>query len=167
MLAIAAFIFCLIGTAQSVAQNAYIANLSSATVTVVDTKTNAVAATIVTGPAPYGVAFSPDGGSAYITNAYSNSPDNVFVVDTKTNAVTATIPLGAPAIGAVVSPDGRRVYVTSNFGFVSVIDAASNTVIATIPLRRRALGSGGYPRRQQGLCFNPKRQSDLGYRYYN
>lgn len=87
---------------------AYVANSSSNTVSVIDTATNAVTATIPVGNNPGGVVFSPDGARAYVTNGADGT---VSVIDTGGNTVTATIPvepagnasLGLPAI----TPDFR------------------------------------------------------------
>jgi YVTN family beta-propeller protein len=55
LLAIAAFALAgLLGSAQSLAQNAYITNFNSASVSVIDTATNAVTATIGVGNSPLG-----------------------------------------------------------------------------------------------------------------
>jgi YVTN family beta-propeller protein len=122
----------LLGSAQSLAQNAYITNRDSNSVSVIDTATNKVTATIPVGGAPIGVAVTSDGSRVYVANANSNS---VSVIDGATNTVTATIPVNAtpPVIGVAVTPDGSKVYVTNYLGnTVSVIDAATNTVTATI-----------------------------------
>jgi YVTN family beta-propeller protein len=137
LLAIAAFaVACLLGNGQSLAQNAYITNqgpepFTASTVSVIDTATNTVTATIPVGPASIGVAASPDGSTVYVTNLGNNS---VSVIDTATNTVTATIFVASGPVGVAVTPDGSKVYV-ANLGnnSVSVIDTASNTVIATIP----------------------------------
>jgi YVTN family beta-propeller protein len=124
------------------AQNAYIPNTGSNTVSVIDTATNTVTATIPVGSAPgSGVAVSPDSSKVYVTNAASNT---VSVIDTATNTVTATIPVGVSPFGVAVTPDGSKVYVANEDiahpsgivgpGTVSVIDTATNTVTATIPV---------------------------------
>ena len=77
---------------------------------VIDTATNTVIATIPVGDTPCGVAVSPDGTRAYVTNLVD---DTVSVIDTATNTVTATIPVGDGPDGVAVSPDGTRVYVTN------------------------------------------------------
>ncbi len=93
LLAIAAFAVAgLLGSAQSLAQNAYITNYGSNTVSVIDTATNTVTATIPVGIDPYGVAVTPDGSKVYVANVGSNT---VSVIDTATNTVTATIPVGS------------------------------------------------------------------------
>jgi YVTN family beta-propeller protein len=93
---VAAFVgVCLLGSAQSLAQNAYITNRVSNSVSVIDTRTNAVTATIpISGGGPFGphpgsVAVSPDGSKVYIANLELGT---VSVIDTATNTVTATIP---------------------------------------------------------------------------
>jgi len=70
---------------------AYIANYGSDNVSVIDTSTNAVVATIAVGTRPYGVAVNPTGTRVYVTNEGS---DNVSVIDTSTNNVVATVAVG-------------------------------------------------------------------------
>src|SRR6516165_5944247 len=125
---------CLVAPASVLAENAYITNLVSADVSVIDTATNTVIATIPVGIGQNGVAVTPDGSKVYVANV--NVPF-VSVIDTATNTVIATIPVGGLSpFGVAVTPDGSKVYVTdsSRLGHVSVIDTATNTVIATIPV---------------------------------
>ncbi len=126
------------GMPVQAAPSAYVANFGSNTVSVIDTATNAVTATIPVGYEPFGVAVSPDGSRVYVANSclYPICPinnDTVSVIDTASDTVTATITVGANPFGVAVSPDGSRVYVT-NLGSdtVSVIGTASDTVTATI-----------------------------------
>ena len=119
------------------AQNAYITNSSSNTVSVIDTATNTVSATIPVGVVPIAVAVTPDGSKVYVTNTNSFT---VSVIDTATNTVSATIPLGPFPEGVAVSPDGTKVYVAVFFNTVSVIDTATNTVSATVPVGVEPIG---------------------------
>ena len=100
-------------------------------VLVIDTATNTVVATIAVGQTPFGVAITPDGTRAYVTNQNSNT---VSVIDTATNTVVATIPVGLRPAGVAITPDGTRAYVANvcRDNTVSVIDTATNTVVATI-----------------------------------
>jgi YVTN family beta-propeller protein len=70
LLAIMAFVACFLGSAQGLAENAYITNSGSNTVSVIDTTINAVTATIPlrVGGYPYGVAVSPDGSKVYVAD---------------------------------------------------------------------------------------------------
>src|SRR6266852_6207752 len=75
-LALALTLACLLGPASTRAQNAYITNQNSSTVSVIDTATDTVSATIPVGlPPPFCglvcarlVAVSPDGSKVYVTN---------------------------------------------------------------------------------------------------
>jgi len=63
-----------------------------------------VVATVTVGNNPEGVAVTPDGKHAYVTNFGSN---NVTVVRTATNTVVATIPVGAePLAVGIIPPPG-------------------------------------------------------------
>jgi YVTN family beta-propeller protein len=117
---------------------AYVANHDSKNVSVIDTATNKVVATIPVGHFPNGVAVTPDGKYVYVTN---DNPDDsvpviVVVIDTATNRVAARIPLSPNPVfptGLAVSPDGKFTYVASDFldlsaGILSQIDTATNKV---------------------------------------
>jgi YVTN family beta-propeller protein len=138
-LAVAGLVACFLASAQTLAQNAYITNAGDNTVSVVDTATNTVTATIPVGSFPLGVTVTPDGSTVYVANEL----DNVSVIDTATNTVTTTIPAGFTPFRVAVTPDGSTVYVTdagAGADTVSVIDTATNTVIATIPVGRQPEG---------------------------
>src|SRR4051812_22549353 len=66
---------------------AYVTNGGSNTVSVIDTGSNPVVATIAVGPLPRGVAITPDGPRAYGANAAST----VSVIDPATNTAVASI----------------------------------------------------------------------------
>ncbi len=67
------------------AQNAYITNRGSNTVSVIATATNTVVATIPVGGTPTGVAVTPDGAKVYVANTSSGT---VSVIDTASNTIT-------------------------------------------------------------------------------
>ena len=82
---------------------AYVANFVGSSVSVIDTATATVVATIASGDArtPAGVAITPDGAFAYTVNFNSN---NVSVIDTATNTIVALIPgLSGPG-GIAITP---------------------------------------------------------------
>lgn len=82
---------------------AYITNTKSNSVSVIDTATNTVIATVAVGSFPYGVAVHPDGSRVYVVNAGSNT---VSVINTATNTVVGTVQVGtAPAaFGQFIGP---------------------------------------------------------------
>ncbi len=51
---------------------AYVVNQNSNNVSVIDTTTRTVTATITVGTNPWGVAFAPNGAFAYVTNQDTN-----------------------------------------------------------------------------------------------
>ena len=111
---------------------AYIANYNSANVSVVDTVTNKVVATIPAQGNPEGVAVKPDGARVYIANYGSAS---VTVIDAQSNSVIKHIAVGANPVQIALKPDGTRLYVPNwGSGTISVIDTATNTVSNTISL---------------------------------
>ncbi|MGM7680974.1 YncE family protein [Cytobacillus sp. Hm23] len=71
---------------------AYVVN-GSGLVSVIDTKTHSVIATVPVGQLPSNIKFTPDGKLAYVTNALNGSTE-VSVIDTKTHSVIATIEVG-------------------------------------------------------------------------
>jgi YVTN family beta-propeller protein len=138
----------ILGVAPSRAQNAYITNCGSDSVSVIATATNTVVGSpISVGTCPYGVTVTPDGTQVYVANSNSN---NVSAIATATSTVTATIPVGTSPIGVAVTPNGSFAYV-ANYGSatVSVIATATNAVVGSpITVRQRPRGCGGDPGRQ-------------------
>ena len=123
---------------------AYIPNANSNNVSVIDTATNVVVATVAVGFLPRGSAVNPGGAFAYIANSTGNS---LSVLDTATNTVVTTVPVGVGALGVAVNPVGSRVYVTNQTAnTISVLDTATNTVLTTIPTGAAPTGIAATPR---------------------
>ncbi|HVQ57742.1 MAG TPA: PKD domain-containing protein [Solirubrobacterales bacterium] len=120
----------------ALAREVYVANTEANSVSVIDTATNRVTATIPTGPfsGPYTLAISPDGRTVYAANLDGNS---VIAIGTQTKSVVgAPIPVGKDPAGIAISPDGRRAYVSNGGdGSVSVVDLQARQVVGLpIPL---------------------------------
>ena len=82
--AFVAALACSIAPVASHAQNAYITNSGSNTVSVINTATSSlVGSPIAVGKLPYGLAVNPSGRRVYVGNHLSNT---VSVIDTTTNA---------------------------------------------------------------------------------
>ncbi|OUB07505.1 hypothetical protein BK708_37650 [Bacillus thuringiensis serovar yunnanensis] len=75
-------------------------NQSSDNVSVIDTGTNTVVATISVGNNPNGVAITPDGNFAYVTNQDIN---NVSKINIGTNTVVATVTVGNTPRGIAIT----------------------------------------------------------------
>src|SRR5215467_11551531 len=94
LLAISALVSGFLASTPTLAQNAYITNAGSNTVSVIDTASNMVTKTITNTSTntyfndPGGVAVTPDGRKVYVANFGSNT---VSVIDTASNMVTKTI----------------------------------------------------------------------------
>ncbi|MGE0238898.1 MAG: cytochrome D1 domain-containing protein [Parvibaculaceae bacterium] len=118
-------------------RRAYVTTGGLNKLTVIDTATRTVTASVAVGTDPVGVAVTPDGRRVYVTNHGSG---NVSVVDTRTNTVSATVAVGAEPFGVAITADGKRVYVTcpgESSKNVRVIDAATNAVVAEITAQAR------------------------------
>ena len=109
---------------------AYITNGNSNSVSVIDTATNVVVATIPVGSAPIGVAVNAAGSRVYIGNAGSL---NVSVIDAGTNAVIANITIPDMPTAVAIDPAGTRLYVAGLMtSQVYVVGTATNTLVATM-----------------------------------
>jgi len=132
-------------------------------VAVINTRTNTLETSIpIPGDDPYGpigVAITPDGNRAYVTNRGNGT---VEVIETSTNTWVETIPVSSSfPVGIAITPDGTRAYVVTRGpltrvlmigidpnlpGFHSVVDviqidinpSSSVTSIAITPDGRRA-----------------------------
>jgi len=114
-------------------QFVYVANDLSDAVSVIDTASNSIVATILVRRSPVDVAVSPNGRFVYIVH---NEFDGfVSVIDTASNSVVATTPVGHRPNDVAVNPNGQFVYVSNSAsGTMSVIDTTTNSVVATIPV---------------------------------
>jgi YVTN family beta-propeller protein len=114
------------------------------TMSVIDTSTSTVVATISNIPANGEIVMSPDGTRAYVPGYFNGQ--GVTVIDTAANAVVGHLvglPSGDPIYGIAITPDGSRLYVANgnlvdidgNYvgsNTVAVIDIATNTRLTTI-----------------------------------
>jgi YVTN family beta-propeller protein len=100
----------------------FVANAQSDTVSVVDTHSDKIAATVllrpeiakdVTGATPNGLALSPDEKRLYVTLGDMNA---VAVVDVDDSELLGYLPAGWYPTGVVVSPDNRRLLVANAKG---------------------------------------------------
>ena len=117
---------------------------SAKDISVIDTSTNTIVATILTEGWPAGMAITPDGKFIYVAyGAFYSGPQwiesrSAAVVDTSINAVVSTISVGSTPGGVAITPDGRYAYVIGGHPFlgsnISVIDTSINGVVEAIPI---------------------------------
>jgi YVTN family beta-propeller protein len=119
------------------ARRAYVANIGSGSVTVVDLAEGKVVKDIPTGEGAEGIAISPDGREVWVTN---RGADTVSVLDTKALAIAATLKVPQFPIRVKLTPDGKRALVScARSGDVAVFDAASRKEIKRIAIDREAV----------------------------
>lgn len=141
-----------IGTAQEVshmvalspdASRAWVANIGSGTVSVIDLETSQKLADIETGAGAEGIAVSPDGRQVWVTNTRA---DTVSVVDASTMKVTAAVPAGSFPIRVALTPDGTLALVTSaGDGSLRAYDAARVEFAWRLDIPAAALPVEGAP----------------------
>jgi YVTN family beta-propeller protein len=141
LLAVLAALGFVVGAAPAVAAPfAYVPNHGDGTVSVIDTATNQVAATVTVGSQPLGAAVNPSLPHVYVSNQLAPN-GTVSVIDTGINGVVATVDVGAGPSGVAVKLPGDRVYVTNRDDkTVSVVDALLRTEIDTIDVGNNPLG---------------------------
>ena len=112
-------------------QRLLVVNRFSDNVSVIDTETDTVIATIpITGSEPYNIVVSPNGTRAYVV---CKGSDTVNVLNLATNAEIDSIDLvGDSPEGIAITPDGAKVYVANRGSDdVDVIATATNTIVAS------------------------------------
>lgn len=125
-------------SAAPAAPFAYVTNLGSGSVSVVDVATEAVVGGPITVPGmPFGVVVNADASRVYVGTW---SPHAVSVIDTASRTVVAHIPLPVsfPA-GLALTPDGSRLFVahmTTSGPTLTVIQTATNAVVAALAAGR-------------------------------
>jgi len=110
----------------------YFAEPFDAAVGITSTTTRTLMGAIPTGDNsnPIGLAFSPDGGTAYVTNLGTNS---VGVIDVASARLVETISTGDASPFVVrVSPDGEQLFVATNGNLVLVVNTATRQIIKSI-----------------------------------
>jgi YVTN family beta-propeller protein len=131
-------IFALSGSAATLlaasGPKVYVGNFKDNTVSVIDTGTGTVVATVPVSAGPHGMALTNDGRTAYVSGDGSSSVD---VIDTATDKVVKTIEVGKTPNGIALTPDNRLLVVTV-YGEdrVALIDTSTQSVVSTIPVAK-------------------------------
>jgi PQQ-dependent catabolism-associated beta-propeller protein len=136
---------------ESVGELAYVTNEDSQELSVIDTRTDSVVATIAVGTRPRGVKVSPDGRTVYV--ALSGSPkcppsmsdeeceklksdktkDGIAEVDVVARRVRRVLPGGSDPEQFDITNDGKRLYISNeDAGTASVVDVEKGTIDTTV-----------------------------------
>ena len=112
---------------------AYVPNEGSGTVSVIDTASDEVVATIPAGKKPRGLAISGDW--LYV----SDQPNNrLQMIDLKMRAAAGTIALGESPEGVYASPDGRWIAAAiEESNAVAITDTQTNKVAFNLQVKGR------------------------------
>jgi YVTN family beta-propeller protein len=122
----------------------YVANELSANVTVINTRSGAVEATLPSGIGPFNVATSPTDNAAYVADL---GPGNLVVIDTGTRRTSSTVTLGSfgtDPFNAAATP--HAIYVTDQgANTLSVIDPHTLHVVTTVSTGNSPYGVAALP----------------------
>lgn len=109
---------------------AYVTNMESNSVSIIDLKTEKVVKTIPCGLTTESIDITPDRLEVWVTNKKGNS---ITVIDTITNTVLDTLPTGNEPLKIKFSIDGKYALVANaNDGSISVYDRYSKEQLKTI-----------------------------------
>ena len=116
---------------DAAAYKLYVTNEGSNNVSVIDTTTNTVIATIPVGLAPRPLAVSPDGKWVYVVN-FGTNPTTISVIDTATDMVVSTITAGTGPTRVTFSLDSTVAYaVNEGSNNFTIINTSDGTVLNT------------------------------------
>jgi YVTN family beta-propeller protein len=111
---------------------AYVTQSCSNTVTPLDLSTNTAGTPIEVGSAPFGVAITPDGSTAYVATGGGlvGSTNALVPIDVSSDTTGTPIPIGTEgdARSVVITPDGSTAFVTlERSDSVVPVDLAAGT----------------------------------------
>ncbi|MHB1222809.1 MAG: YVTN family beta-propeller repeat protein [Gemmatimonadaceae bacterium] len=112
---------------------AYVANIGSGSVTMMDLAGRYVLRTVPTGAGAEGIALTPDGAELWVTNRAANT---VSVLDAQTMAPLDTLPSSDFPIRVAFTPDGSTALVTNaRSGDLRFFDVATGDSMGVIAMR--------------------------------
>src|SRR5215470_6777666 len=114
------------------APKAYVGNFADNTVSVIDTATSKVVATIPVVQGPHGIAITQDNHTVYVTGDGSSS---LSVIDTATDKVVKTVEVGKTPNGIALTPDGKLLLVTVYAeDRIVFLDTTTQTAVGSVPV---------------------------------
>lgn len=130
---------------------AFVANIGSGSVTVIDLKKSQPIANIETGAGAEGIDISPDEKEVWVSNRAANT---VTVIDADTLKVLATLESKDFPIRVKFTPDGKHVLVSNaRSGDVAIFDAGTRKEINRVPMEVKAAEASETSKRLFGTQF--------------
>src|ERR1700736_3577973 len=111
----------------------YASSDGDSVVSVVDTRSDEVTASIDVGSTPHGLAITPDGSRVLVAGFGTNS---VEAIDTSTNQMVWQVPVPQPH-NLAITADGQTVYAASQkagSAALAIIDIPSGTMTGSVPV---------------------------------
>ncbi|WP_406683479.1 beta-propeller fold lactonase family protein [Seonamhaeicola sp. MEBiC1930] len=109
---------------------AYVSNMSSGSISIIDVNLEKVIKVIPCGKGTEGLDITPDGLEVWVTN---NKDQTISVINTLTNEIVTTLKTGEEPARLKFSIDGKYCLVSnSTSGTISVFNTASRTLLKTI-----------------------------------
>ena len=116
------------------APKVYVGNFKDNTVSVIDTSTGKVVATVPVAAGPHGMTITKDGKWVFVSGDTSSQ---VSVIDTATDRVAQTIEVGKGPHGSALTLDGRQLLVTVNGeDKIVFVDTAKRTVTGSVEVAK-------------------------------
>ncbi|MFD0861634.1 YncE family protein [Sungkyunkwania multivorans] len=113
-------------------KRAFVANIRSGSVSVIDLKNDVLEKVIKTGNGAEGIALSADGNEVWVTNRGAN---NIVIIDVSTLETTKTLVSEKFPIRAKATSDGKYILVSNaQSGDINVFDAKTRSLVKTIAM---------------------------------
>lgn len=115
---------------------AYVTNVSSGSISVIDLNLNEVVKIIPCGIGRKGLAITPNGSELWVSNTNNNT---ITIIDTVTNSISRIIKSGNESLQLKFSKDGKYcLVVNATDGVVSIYEQQSKKKIKTITLHGKS-----------------------------
>lgn len=121
---------------------AYVTN-GDGNLSVIDTETDTVIATVAVADSLYAIAITPDGSTVYVSD---NSTEAVYPIPVATNVPGAPFNVGTHPVALIITADGRTMYV-ANYNDATVVPIALPSHELGTPI---GVGSG-----PEAFAFSP------------
>lgn len=111
---------------------AYVTNINSGSVSVINLETNKLLKTIPCGQGTHGITITADGSEIWVTNTAENT---ISVINTNSNQVVSTLKTGTEPINLKFSNDDKYCLIANTRdGTITVFNRKTKKEIKTIPI---------------------------------